>query len=169
MGLVRASTLLTAEDARTQRRILAHEAHIDYILTCHDPSNVNMSWDTAINECLIVLSYSKTNSDKPTRFINLHRFPSSQEDALQTIENAVNGTTSFSGEYVDWDYARMRDGDWSPSAFASPTLVEKMQEALAQTERLRTDLIGAGGSTPPLSLARWTIRYLEVMLTSKST
>ena len=61
IGLVRPSIIATTEDAREVRKTMANLMHIDFILTSHDPTNFNMSWDTSINECLIVMSNLETN------------------------------------------------------------------------------------------------------------
>lgn len=175
-GLVLPTTALTSEQARETRKIYAIEAHVDYVLTCHQPSNFNMSWNTNINECLIVMSNVKANKDNPTLFINLHRFPQSIEEAHEVIDKAVRGEP-FDGSSISWDYELVKKGDWTPAVFADCVLAELAQKAISSSAHLRSDLIrsrmpkqpGGGESDMDSSMARWTIRYLEVMLTSKLT
>ena len=140
MGLVRPTTVLTSEEARETRKIYASEAHVDYVLTCHQPSNFNMSWNTNINECLIVMSAVEANKDKPTIFINLHRFPHSLEEAHEVVEKAVRGE-SFEGSSVSWDYKLVKAGNWTPAVFADCALAELNQKAISNTTHLRSDLI----------------------------
>ena len=143
-GLVRAATVLFAEDARSFRKTLASETHIDYVLTSHHPSNFNMSWDTNVHECLIVFSKAKTRENRPTLFINLHKFPESIDQACKTIESAVQGL-NFEGNCIEWNYDLVRGGDWSPASFGEAQLSALAHQATCQNPHLRFDLINTGG------------------------
>ena len=142
MGFVRPSTITTAEDARETRKLFASGAHIDYVLTCHDPANFNLSWDTAINECLILMSHHGANVGKPTRFINLHRFPESMSEACDLIDRAVSGR-SFNGSTILWDYDRMKEGDWTPAAFADCEIATLAHQTLVNQPQLRYDIVNS--------------------------
>ncbi|MCY3884204.1 MAG: DEAD/DEAH box helicase family protein [Gammaproteobacteria bacterium] len=174
MAFVRPSTVTTAEDARKVRKEFAELAHVDFVLTSHDPSNFSMSWDTSINECLIVMTHSEALPASPTRFINLHRFPESIEDVCDQIDRAVKGE-QFNGSSVLWDYDRMKEGDWSPAVFADCELAELAYEALSKADHVTYDLVNSSTGRKPsppqgnAEMAPYTIRYLEVLLTSKST
>ena len=148
MGFVRAATILTAEESRQVRMLYAREAHVDFVLTSHDPANCNLSWGTGISECLIVMSNLSANQDKPTLFINLHRFPESLDEAYEVIERAVLDKP-FNGSSIFWDYDLMKQGNWTPAIFADGTLAQLFQRSLANSRLLRTDLIGSklGGKT----------------------
>ncbi len=149
IGLVRPSILATGEDARTSRKTMSNFAHIDFVLTSHDPSNFNMSWDTNINECLIVMSKLEVNQDNPTRFINLHRFPESIEDAYEQIHNVLSGKP-FNGTSVLWDYELMKMGDWTPAVFSDCGLASLATKAFSTTNHLTYDLIKGGGKWHPI-------------------
>ncbi|MDE0309498.1 MAG: hypothetical protein OXI60_06660, partial [Acidiferrobacterales bacterium] len=140
LGLVRPTTVLSSEEARETRKIYATAAHIDYVLTCHQPSNFNMSWNTNINECLIVMSNVEANKDNPTLFINLHRFPQSIEEAYEIIDKAVRNE-AFEGSSLFWDYDLVMKGDWTPAVFADCTLANIARQAITCSTHLRTDLI----------------------------
>lgn len=142
MGFVRAATVLTSEEARETRKAYASQAHVDFVLTSHDPTDFNMSWDTDINECLIVMSHVRANEERPTLFINLHRFPQSLDETHETIENALSGKP-FNGSTVWWDYERVKEGDWSPAAFGDCSVATLARSAMSQSSRLRSDLIGS--------------------------
>ena len=65
MAMVRAGAMLVAANSLSLRQDLASTVHVDYILTCHEPRNMNMSWDTTINEYLIVASASEVRKTDP--------------------------------------------------------------------------------------------------------
>ncbi len=161
MGFVRPAIVLTAEDSRGFRQLLAAAAHVDYVLTCHHPKNFNMSWDTNINECLIVMSNVEANKDLPTRFINLHRFPESLDDAHEIIERAV-AKKPFDGSSIKWDYDLVRQGNWAPAIYSDCRLAELARGAISTSRHLRSDLIGSrrkssGGGGYPWRVGRFDI------------
>ena len=159
MGFVRAGTLATAEDARETRRTFAANAHIDFVVTSHDPLNFNLSWDTNIHECLIVMSRVDKNQRRPTLFINLHKFPESIDEARESMRNAIKGR-EFNGSSIYWDYERVKDGDWSPAVFGDCELAESAHVALTSTSCLRSDLIQSttqGGGGYKCTGLRWRV------------
>ena len=164
LGCVSAGTFLSAEDNRRKRQMFATYAHVDYVLTSHDPRHFNMSWDTNINECLIVLSDVSANQGNPTTFINLHEFPTTLEGAHEVIDNALKGKP-FKGTCMTWDYERVKSGDWTPALFADATAAALTCQALEQSAHLRDDLIGGGANDGALdaSISRSAVK-LQVSL-----
>lgn len=170
LGFVGSATKLTAEQSRETRKAYAAKAHVDYVLTCHNPYDFNMSWDTNINECLIVMSNVPANQDKPTLFINLHQFPQSLNAAHDVIEKAVRNE-SFNGSSIWWDYELVKQGDWTPAVFGDCELAETAHEAIAGTPHLRWDLVGSrrkDTQTPPPTLdkrtakCRWRVGRFDI-------
>ncbi len=166
MGCVCAGTFLTAANSSSRRRLFATRAHIDYVLTSFDPRMSNMSWDTSINECLIVMSKRPQNAKKPTRFINLHRYPADMQEARSIIHKAMIGEI-FAGSTIEWDYEHMKQGDWWPAAFTENILAEKLHQAISGAERLRTDLIGSSSRQsssvpPPPPRKRWRVGRFDI-------
>ena len=110
-----------------KRRILAQRWHIHTVLTCHDPTQINMSQHTNINESVIVMR--RHDGPKPrTRFINLDKMPSDDSEAgdfhrcLQAVAGGAipNGW----GEVSYWDSERIELGDWTPAIWRSPELAD---------------------------------------------
>ena len=147
-GMVRPLTVLTAGNSHAWRVSLANAVHIDTIIVTHHPRAVNMSWDTAINECLLVMSRLRDGDGeldtRPTKFITLHQPFSSVEEATSTLREALKGNARFNGSVFEWDYNKMRQGDWSPGVFGEPAKAMEMLETLSDNTKLRTDLIGSG-------------------------
>ena len=144
-GMVMPSTILTAESRRDGRKLLAKYLHLDTVITCHHPNSFNMSWNTNINECLLIFSaFTEQNQNSSTRFINLYRFPSNLEEAIGVIAKAVQGD-QFNGSSELWDYQLVRNGDWTPGVFPESEMVKKFHRAINSNEHLRTDLFRRGG------------------------
>lgn len=149
LATVRPATLATMPDARVFRKLLAKRIHIDFILVCHEPRNVNMSWDTSLKEMLLVGSSGQTNL--PTKFIHLDRFPSDPPEARRIVNAALEGQ-EFEGEVIEWNYERVLSGDWSPIAFKHGRLAELTAEVVAHLEESCSFRTPAArlSSSPPL-------------------
>ncbi len=126
---IRPTIALTAPSGLNERRILAQRFHIHTILTSHDPGNVNMSYDTTINDSIIIICRrANGHAHAPTRFINLDKMPGNDEYVdefyrdLQQIDRGLipNGW----GEVTFWPAQRIEDGDWTPAIWRSPQLAE---------------------------------------------
>ena len=144
VALVRPLVFMTMASARKARSTMARTMHIDFILSSHDPSNINMSWDTSINECLIVASSSSSVEElsEPTKFINLDRMPST-DNAHDVISAALSGS-EFEGSITEWEYERMLEGDWIPAAFRDTNLANLTKVACSQTDKLYYDWESGG-------------------------
>ena len=108
-----------------KRRILAQRWHIHTVLTCHDPTQVNMSQHTSINESVVVMR-RHDDPKPPTRFINLDKFPMNErevEDFHYNLSKCAGGVISNGwGEVSHWDAERIEAGDWTPAIWRSPEL-----------------------------------------------
>ncbi|MDE0251825.1 MAG: DEAD/DEAH box helicase family protein [Gammaproteobacteria bacterium] len=159
-AIVSPLVFLLMTSARERRAAMARKIHIESILTCHDPKNTNMSWDTSINECLIVGVSDDSRMDLPTKIINLDTMPSTSFEAYEVVRAAMEGD-NFDGSVIQWEYENMRQGDWSPSSFRDAELAELIREAVDGNENI---CYNWGGQ-----MESYTIRYLEVLLTSRWT
>ena len=140
-AMVRPLVFLTMTSARHQRAAIAENLHIETILTCHDPANINMSWYTTINECLIVAKYDDENLNQPTRFVNLDTMPTNPEKAQKIIRRVMEDKP-FGGSVVYWDYDRMLNGDWSPAAFCDSELAVLLRQAVENNNNIRYNMWG---------------------------
>lgn len=127
LALINPTIVLTAPSGLQERRVLAQRYHIDTILTCHQPSNINMSQNTAINESIVVMR--RLDGPKPpTRFINLDRLPTDDngvEDFHSCLLDCHQGLMANGwGEVSQWPEARILDGVWTPAIWRSPALAE---------------------------------------------
>ena len=126
---------LLMTSAREQRAAMAKNVHIESILTCHEPKNTNMSWDTSINECLIVGVCDESRMNLPTRIINLDGMPTTPLEAHETLR-AVMEEQPFEGSVIHWDYENMLKGDWSPSSFRDAELAILLKEVVANNRNI---------------------------------
>ncbi len=120
--------ILSNKSGENERKTLAKWFHIDTILTCHQPSNINLSQHTSINESIVVLR--RNNSiENATRFINLDRFPngdSDVQDLHRCITECDDGIISNGwGEISWWPNDLIANGDWTAGVFRSPILAKE--------------------------------------------
>ena len=79
--MIEPTIALSATSGLKERQVLAQRYHVDTVLTCHQPGNINMSQNTNINESIVVMRRHSGDSPKPpTRFINLDRFPTDEAE-----------------------------------------------------------------------------------------
>ena len=64
-------TACTAASGLNERQLLASRFWIKCVLMCHDPTNINLSQETSINECLLIGTRCGAGEGKPTTFVNL--------------------------------------------------------------------------------------------------
>ena len=112
-----------------KRRILAQRWHIHTVLTCHDPTQINMSQHTNINESIVVMR--RHDGSKPqTRFINLDKMPSDDSESadfhrcLQAVRGGRGQIPNGWGEVSYWASERIAEGDWTPAIWRSPELAD---------------------------------------------
>ena len=115
-----------------KRRILAQRWHIHTVLTCHDPTQINMSQHTNINESVIVMR-RHDGPKPPTRFINLDKMPSDNSEAAdfhRCLQSVAGGGVISNGwgEVSYWQTERIAEGDWTPAIWRSPALADAAYE-----------------------------------------
>ena len=120
------TTVLSATSAANKRILLANRFHIDTILTCHNPDNINMSQDTAINESVVVMRRSVQPGD--TQIISLDRYPCDDFEAQEMLSQ-IGGLSEGLipngwGEISQWPRDRIAAGDWSAAVWRSPVLAD---------------------------------------------
>ena len=131
LAMINPTIALCAPSGLNERRILAERYHIDTILTCHQPGNINLSQHTNVNESIIVMRRHE-GTKSPTRFVNLDRLPSneSQVDEMhQALMNCPEGQMEDGWGVVSyWPSESIEAGDWTPAIWRSPRLAEAADE-----------------------------------------
>ncbi len=127
LTMVSPTILCSNASGLTERRILAKRFHIDTVITSHQPSNINLSQNTNINESILILKRHE-GTKPPTRFIALDRLPMNEvevEDMHQSLSNLDQGRIANGWGGVSlWPAARMEAGDWSAAIWRSADLAE---------------------------------------------
>ena len=113
--------------------------HFDilYIITLHNPSQLNWSVDTDITESLMIGKRTNEYKSSDTQFINLIRRPNSGEEVLELREAIINKSINEKwGSTTICPVEIMREGDWSAAAWYDPVLAEASWELenLAESE-----------------------------------
>ena len=107
-------TACTATSGRQERQFLASRFWIKYVVMCHDPKNINLSQETSINECLLIGTRRGAGEGKPTRFVNLSRYPLNIADARAMAAAVREGNFDAIGRVTEWPADQVEGGDWSP-------------------------------------------------------
>ena len=148
MTMIEPTIALTGTSKQAKRKLLAKRYHIHTVLTCHQPSQINLSQNTSINESIIVAK--RHNGPKPdTRFIHLDRMPvdDAEVDELhQCIADCDQGTLASGwGEVIRWPAERIAAADWTPAVWRSSELAVAAAR-FANDDNLKT--INAAGLSP---------------------
>ncbi len=127
LAMVHPTIAMTATSASVTRRTLAQRYHISDVLTCHLPGQINLSQHVKINESIIVAK-RRGEHQAPTRFIQLDRWPSDNNEAADLhdcLTRCEGGLLEHGwGEVSEWPAERIEDGDWTPAVWRSPELAE---------------------------------------------
>ena len=140
---LRPTIAVSGPSGKTERIELAKRFHIHTIVTVHCPGEVNMSQDCSVNESILILQRNYSTSQKPTRFINLDKFPSKAytvEDFhkfLREMKGKAGQLRCEWGEVSYWPRERIQRGDWTPAIWRSPELAEAAAQ-FAECEELKT-------------------------------
>ena len=125
--MINPTIALTVPSGQCERLELARRFHIHTVLTSHQPKNINMSQDTSINESIIVMR-RHSGSKPPTRFINLDRMPTDEDEVAdfhQCLLGCEQGLIANGwGEVSHWSAERIEAGDWTPAIWRSPELAQ---------------------------------------------
>ena len=127
LAMINPTIALTATSGRHERVVLARRFHIHTLLTCHQPGQINLSQNTAINESMIIARRHE-GARPPTRIISLDRFPLEEREAAE-LHRCISGCKigllpDGWGEVSEWPAERIEAGDWSAAGFRSPQLAE---------------------------------------------
>ena len=140
LTMINPTVALCAPSALDKRKILAQRYHIHTVLTSHQPGQVNLSQCTNINESIIVAK-RRDGTKRPTRFVNLDKFPVDDTEVADLHECLVRcskGTIANGwGEVSEWPADRIDAGDWTPAIWRSPELAEAAHR-FANHARLRS-------------------------------
>ena len=127
LAMINPTIALTGPSGLDERLTLAERFHIHTVLTCHQPTNINLSQDTSINESIIVLN-RLDGSKPPTRFINLDRLPVDEgevDEFHECLAYCAEGPIANGwGEVSYWPAERIAAGDWTPAIWRSPELAQ---------------------------------------------
>ena len=127
LTMLNPTILFSATSGRQERRILAERFHIHTVLTCHQPSNINLSQQTNINESIVVMRRQPAPKQS-TRFVHLDRMPADEsevEDLHRCLREWSKGQMSNGwGEVSLWPAEYMEEGNWTPAIWRSPVLAE---------------------------------------------
>ena len=143
------TTALTAVSALPKRLELAKRFHVHTILTCHNPSNINLSQNTNINESIVVMQRFNHDVHPPppppeTRIVSLDRLPADDNEAEQLFKNLAECEAGMLadgwGEVSHWPAERIIAGDWTASIWRASELAT----AAAQFA-VHPDLTNIGG------------------------
>ncbi len=140
---------ISATSALHWRRTLAQRYHIHTVLTCHQPRQVNLSQNSAINESIVV-TRRHHGPKPPTRFIQLDRMPTDEAEVHDLhrclLEGEDGQLDNGWGAVSYWPAARMAAGDWTAAVWRSSELAEVAAE-YAENSDLR-----AIGTIPGVSV-----------------
>ena len=127
VSMINPTIMFSASSGKNERVVLANRFHIDTVLTCHQPSQKNLSQNTNINESIVVMR-RHTGPKPATRFINLDKMPVDDGEVadfhhcLLDCEKGLLGNGW--GEVSWWPAERMEAGDWTPAVWRSPELAK---------------------------------------------
>ena len=143
--MVHPTIALTTTSGQHERRVLARRYHINTVLTCHLPGQINLSQNTNINESILIAT--RHNGPKPpTRFINLDRMPTNEsevDDLHRCLSVCSIGLISNGwGEVSEWPVHRIEAGDWTAAIWRSPKLAEAAARIANDKKLLRIADIG---------------------------
>ena len=129
--MINPTIALCAPSGLDERRILAERYHIHTVLTCHQPSNINMSQHTNVNESIIVMRRHK-GPKSPTRFVNFDRLPANDRqvnEMHQALLKCQEGQMEDGwGVVSHWPAESIESGDWTPAIWRSPRLAKAGEE-----------------------------------------
>ena len=125
LTMISPTIALTAVGGQLERQAFARRYHIHTVLTSHQPRNINMSQNTAINESILVMA-KHDGLKQATRFVNLDRMPVDDDEVAalhDALLNCQEGMLEHGwGEVSLWSADLIQDGDWTPAIWRSPEL-----------------------------------------------
>ena len=126
LGTVIPTVGLLAPSGKAERRKLASDLHIRYVVTCHEPGQENLSQSSRadpVNESMVVGTRMGRNDGVATIFVSLDRFPRNVREA-HALAAAIAEGGEIDGQTCEVSNERMRDGDWSAAGWRNLKLDE---------------------------------------------
>ena len=146
LTMVRPTIALSAPSGQEERIVLAQRYHIQTILTCHQPNQINLSQNSNINESVIVAVRHDDEPKPPTRIVNLDRMPIDEAEVADLHESLTNceqgAIPNGWGEVSYWPSERIQAGDWTASLWRSPELAEAVARFADDVSMRRLDAMG---------------------------
>ena len=130
LGMVIPTAGLLAPSGLRERRILAEQLHIRYVLTCHEPMNINLSQGTNVNESLVIGTRARQGKRRSTCFVSLDRLPRGADEAVAVAEAIAAGAHIPEGRSKEVCAERIAAGDWSAAGWRDPALDDAVEEIL---------------------------------------
>ena len=144
LGMVCPTAALTAPSGRKERRMIARDVHVRWVITCHEPGNTHMSQATGINESLVIATKDRSAIDEGAHFVSLDRWPETETEAIARCEAIANGEDIQDGERTIVTQERMEHGDWSTCGWRNGRLAQAAamldeSEALTRLEEWKEE------------------------------
>ena len=128
VSMINPTIALSSTSGLRERQILAQRFHIQTVVTCHQPRNINMSQQTSINESIIVMRRHSAGPKPATRFVHLDRLPTDESEVEDLhrclLECSLGQIPNGWGEVSQWPADRMTEGNWTPAIWRLPTLAQ---------------------------------------------
>jgi len=127
------------------RQIYAKRFHIHTLLTCHHPSDINLSQNTSINESMIVAQRHgpSEGAKPPTRIISLDRLPAGDQEVGELHDHLARCQRGLLpdnwGEVSEWPAERIEAGDWTAGVFRAQALAEAAFQLANHTSLIRME------------------------------
>ena len=128
LGKILPYTALINTSGLAERKFLAKRFHIDMVVTCHEPNQLNFSESTRIHESLLVCRRRGRDEDKgSTTFIALNHMPRSATEAADWLEAVLAGKEHKYHRTFKWPRSKIADGDWTPAQYYDGSLANLAQ------------------------------------------
>ena len=132
LGTIIPTIGLMAPIGLAERKILARELHVRWVITCHQPGNTHLSQATGINESLVIGVRDRSRIEEGTKFVSLDSWPENKEQAVALCAAIASKEQSPEsvpgGRVVIVSQAQMETGDWSACGWRNPVLADIARE-----------------------------------------
>ena len=129
LGTIIPTAGLLTPSGLAERRKLASDLQIRYVVSCHErgQENFSQSFDSKpVNESLVIGTRTGRNDGLATTFVSLDRFPRSVA-AAHALADAISTGGDIDGQRCEVSNERMRNGDWSAAGWRNLKLDEAAQ------------------------------------------
>ena len=152
LAMVRPTSAATGPAGLQNRKLLAEQFHVEWVISSHDQARMWFSENTGVSEMLVVARRheSEPTARPPTRFVSLLTNPATVAGASALASALASDPSGTEGAAVmEWPSRKMVDGDWSPVMFANPWLASVAADlrsgGLMQTQPLAS--VASSGPT----------------------